>query len=243
MDKIAYTCIAIDDEEPALEKIRNFCHKIPFLELRASFTNGLDGLAWIKKNKADILFLDVQMDELTGLQLIDFLHEKPQIILSTAYEQYAIKGYELNVTDYLLKPYSFERFLKAVNKAILNIDEHRIVPLNAEKAAEPSKDYIFVKTEYRIQKIFVSDILYIEGMKDYLRIVCSNERIMTLMSFAGMLEMLAGCNFIRVHKSYIVALDKIESIERDRIIIAKERIPIGETYRSSFFKLIQPKRE
>jgi len=240
MDTIKYNCIAVDDEEPALDKVKHFVSKIPFLELKASFNNGLDAMTYLKKHKTDILFLDIQMDELNGLQLIDLLDNKPLIILTTAYEQYALKGYELNVTDYLLKPYSFERFMKAVNKATKIIDEHCHLP-------EPSQDnnndkssaYIFVKTEYRIQKIFISDILYIEGQKDYLKIVCSHDSIMTLLNFNTMLDMLPASNFIRVHKSYIVAMDKIESIERERIIIHKERIPIGDTYRTSFFAQIQ----
>ena len=238
MDTLTYSCIAIDDEAPALEKITRFIEKVPYLKLKSTFNNGLDALTYLKRNKTDILFMDIQMDDLTGLQVIELLDVKPVIILTTAYEQYALKGYELDVSDYLLKPYSFERFLKAVNKSMKVIEEKQATPVNIAKEHEGNHDYIFVKTEYRIQKIFTDKILYIEGMKDYLKIVTSEEGIMTLMNFASILELLPASDFIRVHKSYIVALDKIESIERDRIIISKNRIPIGETYRNTFFKII-----
>jgi len=238
MDTLTYSCIAVDDEAPALEKITRFIEKVPYLKLKATFDNGLDALTYLKRNKTDILFMDIQMDDLSGVQVIELLDIKPEIILTTAYEQYALKGYELDVSDYLLKPYSFERFLKAVNKSLKIIEEKQASPVNILKEHEGNHDYIFVKTEYRIQKIFTTKILYVEGMKDYLKIVTSEEGIMTLMNFASILELLPASDFIRVHKSYIVALNKIESIERDRIIINKNHIPIGETYRSAFFNII-----
>lgn len=238
---MTYTCIAVDDEAPALEKINRFIEKVPFLELKASFNNGLDAMAYLRKNKTDFLFLDIQMDDLTGVQLIELLDYRPVIIFTTAYEQYALKGYELDVCDYLLKPYSFDRFMKAVNKGIRLYEDRHSTVIRTEKATgNPAQgaDFIFVKTEYRIQKVFTAKILYIEGMKDYLKIVMSDDSIMTLMNFSTLLTLLPEQNFIRVHKSFVVALDKIESIERDRIIINKERIPVGDTYRSAFFNII-----
>ena len=238
MDTLTYSCIAVDDETPALEKIKRFIEKISFLELKASFDNGLSAMAYLKRHKTDILFLDIQMDDLTGIQLVELLDYKPVIIFTTAYEQFALKGYELDVSDYLLKPYSLERFLKAVNKAVKIYEDRNITIINKDAGSEHTPDFIFVKTEYRIQKIFTSKILYIEGMKDYLKIITQDEGIMTLMNFASILALLPASNFVRVHKSYIVALDKIESIERDRIIINKNHIPVGETYRSAFFSII-----
>ncbi len=240
MDSMTYSCIAVDDEAPALEKIKRFIEKVPFLELKATFSNGLDAMTYLRKNRTDVLFLDIQMDDLTGVQLIELLDYKPVIIFTTAYEQYALKGYELDVSDYLLKPYSFERFMKAVNKGIRIYEERHTPAIRTEKATATSQgaDFIFVKTEYRIQKVFTANILYIEGMKDYLKIVMSDDSIMTLMNFNTLLALLPEQNFIRVHKSFVVALDKIESIERDRIIINKERIPVGDTYRSAFFNII-----
>jgi len=238
MDSITYTCIAIDDEAPALDKIKRFISKVPFLTLKASFDNALSAMAYLKSHKTDIMFLDIQMDELTGLQLIELLDNKPIIILTTAYGQYALKGYELDVSDYLLKPYSFERFLKAVNKAIKPLLSALPNASKPDKEVSTTHDYIFVKTEYRLQKILMQNILYIEGMKDYLKIVMQNDYVMTLMNFATILAMLPEEKFIRVHKSYVVAIDKIECVERDRIIINKERLPIGETYKSNFLNFI-----
>jgi len=239
MDQIKYSCITVDDEPLALEKINRFIEKVPFLDLKNSFSNGMDALAWLKSNKTDILFLDIQMEELTGLQVIGLLEYHPAVILTTAYDQYALKGYELDVTDYLLKPFSFERFLKAVKKAGNSIEEKSLQEKKTVFDKKQSgKTFIFVKTEYRMQKIFLSEILYVEGMKDYLRIVLPKEGIMTLMNFARIISLLPEDNFIRVHKSFIVALDKINSIEKEGIVINEKFIPIGDTYRQDFFKTI-----
>lgn len=239
MDTIKYSCISVDDEPLALEKINRFIEKVPFLELKKSFSSGLDALGWLKSNKVDILFLDIQMEELTGLQVIGLLDYNPAVILTTAYDQYALKSYELDVCDYLLKPFSFERFLKAANKAAGNIAEKTTPAAVVKTEVKPAvRSYIFVKTEYRMQKIFLDEILYVEGMKDYLRIMTPKEGIMTLMNFARMMALLPAGNFLRVHKSFVVALDKIDSIERERIIINQKYIPIGDTYRQQFFKAI-----
>lgn len=242
MDTIKYSCIAVDDEAPALDKIKRFIEKTPFLSLMGTFDNGIDAMNFMKQHPVAIVFLDVQMDDLSGLQLIGLLDYKPIIILTTAYEQYALKGYELDVSDYLLKPYSFDRFLKAANKAArLSVEKPNHIFNEVKETAVKEENvppFIFIKTEYRIQKIQLDTILYVEGMKDYLKIVMKNDSVMTLMNFASLQALLPAQNFIRVHKSFVVALDKIESIERDRIIINKERIPIGDTYRTSFFSII-----
>jgi DNA-binding LytR/AlgR family response regulator len=239
MDTLKLSCISVDDEPLALEKINRFIEKVPFLELKKSFSSGLDTIAYLKGNKVDIIFLDIQMEELTGLQVIGLLDYHPAIILTTAYDQYALKGYELDVCDYLLKPFSFERFMKAVSKAAGSISEKTAPPqVIKSETRTPSRAYIFVKTEYRMQKIFLDEILYVEGMKDYLRIMTPKEGIMTLMNFARMMALLPAENFVRVHKSFVVALDKIDSIERERIVINQKYIPIGDTYRQQFFKTI-----
>lgn len=240
MDTVKYTCISVDDEPLALEKIVRFIEKVPFLDHKKSFRNGLEALGYLKNNKVDIIFLDIQMDELTGLQVIGLLDYHPVIILTTAYDQYALTGYEMDVTDYLLKPFSFERFMKAVNKAGSAITEKnspRQVTIKQDAKAS-GRAFIFVKTEYRMQKIFLDEIMYVEGMKDYLRIMTPKEGIMTLMNFARILALLPPENFVRVHKSFIVALDKIDSIERERIVISGKYIPIGDTFRQQFFRTI-----
>lgn len=226
---IKYSCIIIEDEPLALEKTKGFVEKIPFLNLLRTFDNALEGLAFLKSNKVDLLFLDINMDELSGIELLESTNLDCHVILTTAYSEYALKGYELHVTDYLLKPFSFERFLQAVNK----IYDKNTVPSNGV-----TSKYIFVKTENRLEKINLDEILYIEGMRDYRRIHTSNKRIMTLQSFSE-LEQLIPANLIcRVHKSYMVAISKIDEIERSRIKISDQLIPISDTYRNHFFAQI-----
>lgn len=227
-------CIAIDDEPLALTKIEGFIGKIPELKLTRTFDNTIDAIGWLRENSAELIFLDIQMKPLTGLQFLESTGTTARIIITSAYDEYAIKGYDLNVTDYLLKPFSFQRFVQAVNKAL----DYYSDKINA-KAAHENEGYIFVKTEYRLEKVDLSEILYIEGMKDYLRIICTGKKIMTLQSFAKLEESLPSKNFCRVHKSFIVSIDKIRSIERGVIVIADQRIPISNTYKESFFSKIK----
>jgi two-component system, LytTR family, response regulator len=228
MDK--YTCIIIEDEPLALEKTRDFVNKIPFLHLSATFDNALTGLSYLNNNKADLLFLDINMDELSGIELLESSKISSQVIITTAYQEYALKGYELKITDYLLKPFTFNRFLQAVNKAQENI---------AHRMPDSQPDFIFVKTEYRLEKIMLNEIVYIEGMRDYRRIHTVNKRVMTLQNFSEFEKLIPSGIVCRVHKSYMVAIKKIVSIERNRIKIADQLIPISETYKEVFFQIIQ----
>lgn len=228
MDK--YNCIIIEDEPLALERTKDFVTKVPFLNLCATFDNALSGLAYLKSNEVAILFLDINMDELSGIELLESYKIKSQVIITTAYQKYALKGYELNITDYLLKPFTFNRFLQAVNKAHENINK---------SASEKTPDFIFVKTENRLEKINLKDIIYIEGMRDYRRIHTINKKIMTLQNFKELEQIIPSSLVCRVHKSYMVALHKIESIERSRIRISDQLIPISDTYKESFFQRIK----
>ncbi|MCX6271401.1 MAG: LytTR family DNA-binding domain-containing protein [Bacteroidetes bacterium] len=234
-------CIAVDDEPLALDILEDYIHKVPFLELLKTFLNALECIDFLKNNKVDLLFLDIQMEELTGIQLIRVLKEKPEIIFTTAYDAYALQGYELDVTDYLLKPISFERFVKSVDKVYDKMSgrSHPSAPLQEVSIYNPKNDFFFVKTEFRLQKVDFRDIQYIEGMGDYLRIVTLKERIMTLQNFKNMEDILPADQFVRVHRSYIVSIDKILSIERNRIKIADTLIPIGENYKKNFFGLLE----
>lgn len=227
-----YSCIIIEDEPLALERTRDFVIKVPFLNLDATFDNALHGLDYLKHNEVDLLFLDINMDELSGIELLESSKIESQVIITTAYQEYALKGYELNVTDYLLKPFTFNRFLQAVNKAQKNL---------FQKAPDTQQDFIFVKTENRLEKITISDIVYIEGMRDYRRIHTLDKRIMTLQNFKELEQVIPPSLVCRVHKSYMVALNKIESIERNRIKIADQLIPISETYSELFFQKINNK--
>lgn len=227
MDK--YSCIIIEDEPLALEKTKDFVNKVPFLNLSATFDNALTGLTYLNNNKVDLLFLDINMDELSGIELLESSEITSQVIITTAYQEYALKGYELQITDYLLKPFTFNRFLQAVNKAQKNL---------SQRVPDKPVDFIFIKTENRLEKIMVNDILYIEGMRDYLRIHTTNKKIMTLQSFHELEQLIPAQQVCRVHKSFMIAINKIESIERSRIKIADQLIPVSETYKENFLQLI-----
>lgn len=250
MEKIR--CIAVDDEPLALDILANYIQKIPSLTLIATCTEPLEALSLIQQGKVDLLFLDIQMPTLTGIQFLRVMNGKCKAILTTAYAEYALEGYEYDVADYLLKPISFERFLKAVQKATeqLTVGSYQSTVSSEQFSASesepvltnsPQLDFIFVKTEYKIQKINLSDILYIEGLKDYVSIYTATERILTLQTMKKMEEILPSNRFVRVHKSYIISLEKIETIERQRIFIGKNIIPVGDSFQKDFMRLIGEK--
>jgi two-component system, LytTR family, response regulator len=234
-------CIAVDDEPLALNILEEYIKKIPYLDLKKTFTSALECIDYLKQNKVDLLFLDIQMEELSGIQLLKVLKDRPEVIFTTAYNKYAIQGFDLDVTDYLLKPISFERFLIAVDKVYekINLKKTPAIPAYESSSKSTEKDFFFVKTEFRLQKVFLSDILYIEGMGDYVRIVTTKERIMTLQSFKKVESVLTEPRFVRVHRSYMIALDKITSVERNRIRIGDQLIPVGENYRKAFFAMLE----
>ncbi len=221
-------CIIVEDEPLALERTKGYVEKLPFLKLLATFDNGVDALLFLKDNTIDLLFLDINLGELSGIQMLEAAKPDCTVIITTAYHEYALKGYELNVTDYLLKPFTFERFFQAVEKAKVSLDKKEV----------PEKKSVFIKTEYRLEQVLLSDIIYVEGMRDYRRIFLHGKSIMTLQTFKELEEMIPPAAVCRVHKSYMVAVDKIESIEKDRIKIGNERIPISDTYKSHFFSVI-----
>lgn len=227
-------CIVIEDEPLALKKLVSFVDKIDYLKISRTFDNAVEAIGYLKSNSVDIIFLDIQMEDFSGIQFLETMKHRPKVIVTTAYDKYAIKGYELDVADYLLKPITFERFVQAVEKVTDNIS----VTLNTTH-----NDFIFVKTEYRHEKIKISDILYIEGMSEYLRIVTNDKKIMTLQNFKTMEQLLPENLFIRVHKSFIVAIEKIERVERNRIKIKDVVIPVSETYRDRFYYILGIKNQ
>ncbi len=234
------TCFIIDDEPLAQEILEEYVAKVPFLELKGTFMSPLESVHQFEEDIPDLLFLDINMPDLDGLSFIPMLNPKPFIILTTAYDQYALKAFELEVKDYLLKPFSFERFYKAV----LRLYQERSPKAQPEKQkvkteAVHEQEYIFLKVGHRIQKIATSDIIFVEGMKDYLRIHTAREKIMTLLSFAKLEELLPSQGFARVHRSFMVAIDKIDHIEKNRIWIADQIIPISDTYTEPFFKMLK----
>jgi DNA-binding LytR/AlgR family response regulator len=236
-------CVAIDDEPLALEIITAYIEKVPFLKLLKTFDNALDSIDFLKKNKVDLMFLDIEMESLSGIQLIHALKDRPEVIFTTAYDSYAVEGFELDAADYLLKPISFERFVKSVDKVYNKFITPKTKTNGQVQSVRISSsgNFIFVKTENRLQKVAFSEILYIEGQGDYLKIVTPKARIMTLQNFKKFEEILPPDNFIRVHKSYLVALNKIESITRNRIRIGNILIPVSDSYKNAFYEVIGKK--
>jgi DNA-binding LytR/AlgR family response regulator len=234
------SCYIIDDEPLAQEILEAYIRKVSFLELKGSFVSPLEAAASLEEDKPDLLFLDINMPDLDGLSFIPMLNPKPMIILTTAYDQFALKAFELEVKDYLLKPFSFERFYKGVLR-LYQEQSTRQQPEKVEikQAPKSGQEFIFLKVGHRIRKVATRDILYVEGMKDYLRIHTSEEKIMTLLNFAKLEELLPQQDFARVHRSYLVAIDKIDHIEKNRIRIAGQVIPISDTYGDSFHKMLK----
>jgi DNA-binding LytR/AlgR family response regulator len=227
-------CIAIEDEPLALKKIKDFIGQVDYLNLMEGFNNAVDAIGYLKKNTVDLIFLDVRMKGLSGIHFLESLQIKSKVIITSAYDEYALKGYELDVADYLLKPFTFDRFLKSVEKVYDQLVN--VVSSNA------STEFIFVKTEYRIEKIVLKDVLYVQGMKDYLQIHTCDKNIMTLQTFKNMLDVLPETDFQRVHNSYIVSISKIEHIERNRLRIGKDLIPVSDTYKDHFFGILKERR-
>lgn len=221
--------IIIEDEPLATEKLTDYISKTQFLHLQASFNNVLDAMEFLKKNNTDLIFLDIKMNPVSGLEFLTLKSAPAKIIITSAYGEYAVNGYEHQVFDFLLKPFGFDRFLKAVHN--LSID--------LEKKQQTDSEFIFIKTEYRIIRIDLDEIHFIEGMKDYLCIATTEKKIKTLMSFKQIMQLLPSYRFARVHKSFIVALDKIKGIERGIILTDKGTIPITETYKDVFFELLK----
>ena len=227
-------CIAADDEPLALDIIKDYISRVPFLKLMKTFNDGMSVVEYLASNTCDLMFLDIEMGGLTGTQLLKTLPKKPMVIMTTAYRKYAADAFDLDVTDYLLKPFSFERFLKAVEKSCTLMKKGQ----KEQSPAAESKDYFFVKSGYKMLKVNFSDILYIEGMSEYIIIKTRTANIITLQSFKNIERTLPVSDFARIHKSYLVALDKIESIEGQNVIIAGKELPIGSKYKSRFFDSI-----
>jgi len=237
-------CIAVDDEAYASEIVASFIRKTPFLELVGTTTNPFEALNWVQEGKVDLVFLDIQMPELTGLQFLKICGQKCKVILTTAYPEYALDGFELDVVDYLLKPIPFDRFYKAAQKAELLINHSLAVQKTAEIKEDiplPAATYMFIKGESKNKflKVAYDEILYIEGLKNYVSIYTGDQRIITYQSLRDLELTLPQPPFYRVHKSYIVALDKIRMVDGNLIYIADQTLPIGETYREGLFKVIK----
>lgn len=221
-------CIAVDDEKLVLDLLVDNIQKCPFLQLVGRCKNAMEAAGLLYKEEIDLIFLDIQMPGLNGLQFVQSLQHPPMIIFVTAYKEHAVEGFNLDAVDYLLKPVSFERFLKACNKAqeLFNLQQKATLK-------EELPGYFFVYVEYNQVKITIADIIYIEGMKDYVKIfvASSPKPVITKMSLKALEERLTGYRFVRIHKSYIISADKVTAIKRDLICIGNTELPLSETYR------------
>ncbi len=235
-------CLAVDDEVYATKMIADYISKVPYFELAGTTTNAIEALTRIQQGDIDLVFLDIQMPELTGIQFLKLCGHKCKVILTTAYAEYALEGFEHDVIDYLLKPIAFDRFLKAAQKAfnIFNVAKHQDNPADNSLQATDQPSYMFIKGESKNKflKVNFNDILYIEGLKNYVSIFTASQRFVTYQSLQGLEAQLPKPPFYRVHKSYIIAIDKLRMIDGHTIYIGDKAIPIGETYREGFLRLI-----
>ncbi len=226
-------CIAIDDEPLALELLEDNISKVPFLNLVASCSNPLEAMKVLQSETIDLIFLDIQMPGLTGLQFIKSIAVKPMFILITAYEKYALEGYELDVVDYLVKPVSLDRFIKACNKAL------ELYQLKNKKGTAESQPYFFINADYSLVKVIFADIMWVEGLKDYLKIhlKSSSKPLVARLTMKAMEEQLPSSMFVRVQKSFIVSKDYITSIRKNSVFINDVEIPVGDNYKDAILAL------
>jgi len=232
-------CLIVDDKPLAIDILADYVSKIDFLELASATTDPVTGLAMMREQPVDLVLLDIQMPELSGLQFMKIAGNRCLFILTTAYESYALEGYEHDVVDYLLKPVAFDRFYRAATKALQLLQPATQLKVHNKPMPQPVMEYIFVKSEHRLIKVNLKDILYVEGMQNYLVLHTVKERIIHLQTFKKLEEQLPAADFIRVHRSYIVALRHINAVERGRIFIGGIMLNIGESYRNAFFSRIE----
>jgi DNA-binding LytR/AlgR family response regulator len=231
-------CIAIDDEPLALDIISEFCTRINYLNLIGTFTNPFDAVQILNTIEIDLIFLDIHMPQINGIEFLKSLYNPPLIIFTTAYKEHAFQGFEYDAVDYLIKPFSSDRFTKSVNKA------HQLMKLKTRSESKHDEKpantggFIMVKVEYNTIRVNLDDILYIEGLKDYIKIFTGSKLILTKTTMKNIVDKLPPDRFLRVHKSFIVCVNKIDMIENYRILIGKQRIPIGESYKIPFSKMV-----
>lgn len=230
-------CLAVDDEPPALQVIEKYVSSIPLLQLAATCSNAVDALAVLQNNQIDLLFLDIQMPQILGTDFMRTLVNPPKVIFTTAFRKYAVEGFDLDAVDYLLKPISFERFLKAVNKVM-----HANIPITDSPAMAPASkenEFIYLRADRKNIKINLEDILFIESLKDYIKVVTKEKTIVTKQSISSLEENLPAKLFARIHRSFIVSVNKIESFTPELIQIAKYELPISRSYRHEVEKILK----
>lgn len=233
-------CVIIDDEPLAVDLLQDFVKKIDTLELINTFNNAIDAVSFINQNNVDLIFLDIQMPHFSGIDFLNTIEKKPLVIFTTAYSDYAVEGFNLGAVDYLVKPIPFHRFLKAVVRA-----QQVLQPVANQATAENNntpeieQDFMFVRAEYENVKLNFADILFIEGLKDYVKIYTTDNKFtLTLISLIKLENLLSSKGFARIHRSYIINIKHVKSIQKNKVLISDKRIPISESYKSTFFEKI-----
>jgi len=237
MSNLKITCVIVDDEPMALNLVEGYVEKTPFLELKQKCSSAIEAMEFLKTNPVDLLFLDIQMPDLTGIELSKMRPKETRVIFTTAFDQYALEGFKVEALDYLLKPFDYAEFLAAANKASTWFS---LVKGKQQTVFSDEKEFLFVKSEYKQLRIKLADVLYFEGLKDYIKIWLKDnpKPILTLMSLKSLEEELPETQFMRVHRSFIVSLDNIDIIERSQIIIGNQRITVSENYKPAFLNYI-----
>ncbi len=233
-------CIIVDDEPMARDVIRRYIQKVPFLQLMDEFANAIDATVYLQEQSVDIIFLDIRMPQLTGTEFVRSLRNVPKIIFTTAHKEYAHEGFELDIVDYLLKPIRFDRFLRSVNKAFpkkQSETETAMLPLPEENKAANS--FIYLRVDRKMTKVMLDEVLYIESDKDYVKLYTDKGYIITRQTIASVEVMLSESKFTRIHRSFIVSLDKIKSFTHETVEVGAKELPIGKLYRNNFIKLQQ----
>lgn len=236
---MAINCLIIDDEPPARDVLRRYVEELPILKLCGECGNAIQALSFLQQQPIDLLFLDIRMPQLNGIDFIKTLKHPPKIIFTTAYSEYALEGYELDVVDYLMKPIRFDRFLKAINKAFPANDLKRPI---LQPSVHPEKEnaaFVYFRADRKMVKVLLNDILYVESMKDYVKVFTHTSTIITKQSISSVETMLPEKKFVRTHRSYIVSVDKIKSFTSEVLEIGKSEIPIGKLYRNSVLRLLE----
>lgn len=234
---MSYSCLIVDDEQLARQLLEGFVAKIPGLELKGMCKNPLEAMEILQSESIDILLLDIQMPELTGVEFLKTLKTQPTTIFTTAYSEYALEGYQLDVIDYLVKPFSLDRFIQAINKAIAHIDLKRQASKQGNGTGQ-DKEFLLLHADHKIYKVKLGDIQYIEGLKEYVSYYTGEKRIIVLQSLKSIEESLPADQFIRIHRSYIVPIEKIKSLEGNQVKIGDKLIPIGRSYKEEVMKRI-----
>ena len=237
MEAIQLTCMIVDDEPMALNLVESYVEKTPFLKLKKKCSSAVEAIQFINSETVNVLFLDIQMPDLSGLEFSKMLPKHTRVIFTTAFDEYALEGFKVEALDYLLKPFDYAEFLSASNKAL---EWFTLVKGNSRTSVSDEKEFLFVKSEYKQLRIKLSDVLYFEGLKDYIKIWLKDnpKPILTIMSLKLLQEELPPSDFMRVHRSFIVSLKNVEIVERSQIIINNQRITVSEQYKPQFLEFI-----